>query len=270
MLQINETYFSTGEFAKLCKTTKTTLFYYNDIGLFSPKKISEGGYLLYSPLQIDEFHEISFYKTLDISLKNIKQLMLKRSPDNFISFSDQQLKQIDKNIQNLNKLKEALTNKASFIKKVYNLPLYDIEISYQESQPLSYVIKTDGPCNYDDYIDFLKELFHLNFKHHHGAIINKNNLLHNSSQHIAFYTVVEDNIFNHSEIEKPQGHYAIAYHIGDTSTINDTYQKLLTFIDKNSLSLESNFYEEYLIGSTLANKTSDYITKISVLVNAKI
>lgn len=269
MCGINEIYFSTGEFAKLCKTTKATLFYYNDIGLFSPKKISQGGYWLYSPLQIDEFHEISFYKNLDVSLKDIKKFMIKRSPDNFISFSDEQLKQIDKNIENLNKLKEALTSKASFIKKIYNLPLYDIEISYQESQPLSYVIKTDDTCNYDDYIDFLKGLFYLNFKHHHGAIIDKNHLL-NNPKHIAFYTVVEDNILNHCEVEKPQGHYAIAYHMGDTSTINDTYKKLLAFIDKNSLSLQSNFYEEHLIGSTLSNKTSDYITKISVLVNAKI
>lgn len=37
----SETYFTTGQFAKLCKVNKRTLFHYDDIGLLSNHKIAE-------------------------------------------------------------------------------------------------------------------------------------------------------------------------------------------------------------------------------------
>ena len=40
--------FTTGEFAKLCNTTKETLFHYDKIGILKPKFIKRNGYRYYS------------------------------------------------------------------------------------------------------------------------------------------------------------------------------------------------------------------------------
>ena len=41
MSQYYQTYYTTGEFAKLCHTTKETLFHYDSIGLLKPKIVKE-------------------------------------------------------------------------------------------------------------------------------------------------------------------------------------------------------------------------------------
>ncbi|MFE4512310.1 MerR family DNA-binding transcriptional regulator, partial [Bacillus subtilis] len=41
-------YFTTGEFSKLCRVKKQTLFHYDEIGLFSPEIKKENGYRYYS------------------------------------------------------------------------------------------------------------------------------------------------------------------------------------------------------------------------------
>ena len=41
MSKITKEYFTTGEFANLCGVNKKTLFHYDNIGLFKPKKILE-------------------------------------------------------------------------------------------------------------------------------------------------------------------------------------------------------------------------------------
>ena len=41
---IRDTYMTTGEFAKLMKISKHTLFHYDDIGLFCPEILGENGY----------------------------------------------------------------------------------------------------------------------------------------------------------------------------------------------------------------------------------
>ena len=53
MKENNTKYFSTGEFAKLCKVHKKTLFHYDEIGLFKPEKVMDNGYRYYSIYQLE-------------------------------------------------------------------------------------------------------------------------------------------------------------------------------------------------------------------------
>ena len=40
-------FFTTGQFAKLCSTTKETLFHYDSLGLLKPARVGENGYRYY-------------------------------------------------------------------------------------------------------------------------------------------------------------------------------------------------------------------------------
>lgn len=68
MKQINEV-------AKLAKTTVRTLQYYDKIGLLKPSEITATGYRLYDDRDIERLWQIMFFKELDFSLKEIKELM---------------------------------------------------------------------------------------------------------------------------------------------------------------------------------------------------
>lgn len=64
-----------GEFAKLCQTTKETLRHYDRIGLFKPAARTESGYALYSYAQLVDFLLIRALQGADTSLKEIASLL---------------------------------------------------------------------------------------------------------------------------------------------------------------------------------------------------
>ncbi|MDN9012745.1 MerR family transcriptional regulator [Brevibacillus laterosporus] len=63
------------EVAKLAYTTVKTLHHYHKIGLLIPEQTTEAGYRLYGKKDLERLQQILFYKELDFSLKEIKQLL---------------------------------------------------------------------------------------------------------------------------------------------------------------------------------------------------
>ena len=59
---ICDTYMTTGEFAKLMKISKHTLFHYDEIGLFCPEALGENGYRYYSIYQMETLDTILLLK----------------------------------------------------------------------------------------------------------------------------------------------------------------------------------------------------------------
>lgn len=71
----NEYTLTTGQFAKLCKTTRDTLRYYQEVGLLIPYSDPNTGYHYYSMGQVSSFYIISIFKQSDCSIQEIKGLM---------------------------------------------------------------------------------------------------------------------------------------------------------------------------------------------------
>lgn len=69
------------EVSKLCGVTTRTLHYYDEIGIFKPSLINESGYRLYSEDSLIKLQEILFFKELDFSLKEIKNIVENPSYD---------------------------------------------------------------------------------------------------------------------------------------------------------------------------------------------
>ena len=100
-----DSYFTTGEFAKLCKVKKQTLFHYDDIGIFSPEIKSENGYRYYAYNQLEVFGVISILKEMDMPLKAIKKYLDNRSPKDLIDLLNKQVDEIDKHENHTNFIK---------------------------------------------------------------------------------------------------------------------------------------------------------------------
>ncbi|MEG1863001.1 MAG: MerR family transcriptional regulator [Oscillospiraceae bacterium] len=63
------------EVAKLTGVTVRTLHYYDEIGLLSPSEITQAGYRLYHSSEIELLQQILFFRELDFSLNDIKEIM---------------------------------------------------------------------------------------------------------------------------------------------------------------------------------------------------
>ncbi|MHC5373991.1 MerR family transcriptional regulator [Enterococcus sp. LJL120] len=63
---------TTGAFAKLCRISKRTLFYYDEIDLLKPVRVDEKGYRYYNLYQTDRLSTIRLFREIGLSLKEIQ------------------------------------------------------------------------------------------------------------------------------------------------------------------------------------------------------
>lgn len=71
----------TSEVAKLTGVTKRTLHYYDEIGLLKPSEVTEAGYRVYNEADLEVLQQILFFRELDFSLEDIRQIMQNPSYD---------------------------------------------------------------------------------------------------------------------------------------------------------------------------------------------
>ncbi|CUB26995.1 HTH-type transcriptional activator TipA [Bacillus subtilis] len=110
-------YFTTGEFSKLCRVKKQTLFHYDDIGLFSPEIKKENGYRYYSYHQFEIFQVISLFKELGVPLKEIKRLIKDKTPDKILHVLKEKSIEIDKKKMSLSNCKRSYIQKWRLLNK---------------------------------------------------------------------------------------------------------------------------------------------------------
>lgn len=70
---MNSAILTTGQFAKLARTTKRTVQWYEKIGILMAATVAENGYRAYEPRQILDFQIISLLRQLNFSLDEIEQ-----------------------------------------------------------------------------------------------------------------------------------------------------------------------------------------------------
>jgi len=63
------------EVAKLTGVTVRTLHYYDEIGLLKPSRVTDSGYRLYSPGDLEQLQQILFFRELDFSLRDIRLIL---------------------------------------------------------------------------------------------------------------------------------------------------------------------------------------------------
>lgn len=68
---MNHQYLTAGQFAKLARTTKRTILWYQQAGILMPVSVSENGYRCYEPRQILDYQIISLLRALGFSLEEI-------------------------------------------------------------------------------------------------------------------------------------------------------------------------------------------------------
>lgn len=72
---ITKLLYTVKEVSDLSGVTIKTLHHYHRIGLLMPGKVSEAGYRLYGPTELERLQEILVYRELELPLEQIKQMM---------------------------------------------------------------------------------------------------------------------------------------------------------------------------------------------------
>ena len=263
---MQEKYFTTGEFAKICNVEKHVLFHYDEIGLFCPAITKENGYRYYSYYQFDTFAMIRTLKNLGMSLKDIKFYLKNRNPRLFLSLLDQKKQDIEKEFKNLEMIRDMIQGLRDGTKEAVTSSEQITLISRDEeillvSGNLENTTDRSFAMFMEEYIRFSNE-HHVNVQESVGSMLTIHNLKRKDYLNFSYLYMPIKQVITEQTIPRKKGMYLCAYHRGPYPLMYRTYEKMLDFADENRIPLGTYAYEDYLVAD-IAQKDSDgYITRL--------
>jgi DNA-binding transcriptional MerR regulator len=265
-------YLTTGEFAKLCKVNKQTLFFYDQIGLLSPMMKNEKGYRFYSIRQIELFFVIDLLKDLGMSLNDIQQYIQNKSPESFLSLMYQKKEEIVKKRQEIEMKERIIEANIALMEKASHLDFHQVTLE-QLPETTLYLSRNIENISEKEFVevvsDFINELSvsHLDTGYPIGVITKREHILKEEFTNYSYLYIEQPNPKEgYPYFKSVKGDFLSGYHIGDDKTIHNTYKRLLSEMNRLNLALGEYVFEEYVYDSVVMNHKEQYVTKIMIQV----
>lgn len=102
---MEEKFFQITEFAKIARTSRKTLQYYDELGLFRPALVGENGYRYYTLSQLDRLAVIAALRDMGLSLQEIRAYLQCGDGEKLNSLLAAQLEQADHLMEQLRRRK---------------------------------------------------------------------------------------------------------------------------------------------------------------------
>lgn len=264
-------YMTTGELAKLMGITKETLFHYDEIGLFRPAVVMKNRYRYYEVSQMELLDAILLLKELGMPLKEIRELLGKRSPERMLEVFSEREQKIQKEMTKLKNMKRWITHRKNRIETGLHINTDEIRIqqfperfylyssvesgnaeeSYRKANELVTRFLEANPGFKSDYevayIQHGDDVEHGIYDRYDNAIV----LLEKRPCKLSYQVL-------------PEGDYLTAYHRGHWKTVGAAYQRMLAYIQEQGLQVEREYIERYLIDALAVDDLNSYMTEITV------
>ncbi|MDO4553442.1 MAG: MerR family transcriptional regulator [Bacillota bacterium] len=263
-------YFTTGEFARLCGVKKQTLFHYDQVGIFSPEATGENGYRYYSYEQLETFDVISLLRDLDMPLKDIRSYLNRRSPQALLELLEQQRKEVSQKLEELEWARYYLDEKMRITRDALAARP---GVTGQEQLPPEHLITSPlGRCSTEKELAaaFAK---HLQFCHSldiyspngSGGMVPTSAPPRGPDY---FYTFIFTKISAPRQhpacLLKPGGLYAVLCHNTGYGNIHISYRRLLDYVEEQGRKAGPFFYEEALLDELSIQDPEKHLLKLSV------
>lgn len=85
--------------AALADVSTRTLRYYDEIGILKPARINSSGYRIYGQNEVDRLQQILFYRELEVSLEDIKEIISQPDYSSCKALKDHRIKLLAKKIK---------------------------------------------------------------------------------------------------------------------------------------------------------------------------
>lgn len=264
--------FKTGEFAKLCNTTKDTLFHYDDIGLLKPVMIAENGYRYYSINQIYFFDLIAVLKEVGLNLEEIKSYIGNRDTKNFLAMLKSKDKRLRVELENLVRRRKLLNNTIKITEEAFYVDENVVELEDVDEE---YFIISDKPANTSDkavaealgkHLEYCSKYnYYDNFST--GEIIGPENIANNSFFTTYFCSRIGSKAVKSKYLHvKPAGRYAVKYVRSSYDGLIEEYKTFVEEVQQMGLSIVGNIYEDDITNYMSESDASDYLMRIEAMV----
>ncbi|EPS48333.1 ABC transporter MerR family transcriptional regulator [Clostridium botulinum CFSAN002367] len=264
---MQEKYFTTGEFARMCNVEKHVLFHYDDIGLFRPAIIKKWLPLL---LISSVFYILCYIesKKIGMSLKDIKIYLEQRNPSIFLDLLEEKSKEVAEKIKYFEDIQEMIESMKSMTTEGMN----SHNNIYLEYLPQETILPSNNMenstnktfANYmQEYIKFCQDLG-IAVQESVGGIISVRNLRKNKSTNLSYLYIKTKSFLPGKTVIRKPGIYLCGYFEGTYDDLCHAYEKMLNYADENEIILGEYSFEEYLISDISQKEQKHYITKLMI------
>ena len=263
---------SIADFAKLSRTSRSTLLYYDKVGLLSPMSRKGNNYRYYSYPQIYTVELIRTCQALGMSIDEIKHVRNEASPKLVDELFENQINQIDEQINTWISAKKLLTTLKNVIHPMLTVNETAFSVEYVPAEPIVLGGINDYNKNKNDhaayaqfYIDSKEKYPDLDLNYPAWAMYSEERI--KSGDWVwpdRFY------FFNPDGYDKrPAAHYAIGYTRGGYGHCGTLYERLIAYINANGYQINGPAYEEYPLTELCYTSDEDYLIRLMITVRKK-
>lgn len=261
--------FTIGEMARLCRTTKDALYFYERKGLVKPYFIDDNGYRYYDLKNFYDLDMILSLREADGSIREICEFMNHPTPEKYVQYLTQKRDDLAEKRAELKIIEERISQTIALTEQGMTQDSLQPQICFEEQQYL--IVKPmEDQHNPQSFLPVFSEVLKLCRTHdipydfHLSALISKERLKQNHFDADYFYAIIPEPIQDKNVWIKPAGKYLSFLHKGDYNDMAVSYGLLMKYAKDNNLSIVGNSYEETLIGWLNCSDRKDYKTRISI------
>lgn len=247
---MKEKLLTTQKFADLCGVEKRTLFYYDEIDLLKPARVTEAGYRLYQPEQFDTLSMIKALQSVGMSLGEIKALMNEQDLVRCKQLLERQLPLLR---QKQEELKQAQQMLEYAVAEVESYMSVGCGVYYRTEQPEEYLItkQVEGQ-NASIFINYLTSGYH------QGITID------DRSSMLPSLVYKKTPGRKKANAVKPAGAYACIYLSAQNGTVLQTIQSFIRLLEDRALETEGPIYLEEIASDFIRFPNQQFIFRFSI------
>lgn len=273
MSQYYQTYYTTGEFAKLCHTTKETLFHYDDIGILKPKLVKENGYRYYLSYQYFEFDLIKVLQEVKMSLKEIKEFMEQRNSENFVNTLNEKYQRLEEEKKRIHKMQHRIEQSILMTKYGEETKHMVPFIQKCQAEHLLTICLPNRTMSDQDMMSYVSQ--HLNFCQEQGlteelplgSIIYHDQFMNKDYHENRYFVKLDEPFDNQRYVLKPEGLYATILHEGFYDTISESFDKLFQFVEAEGYRMVGDAYEYEIHNYFTVQDVEEYLISLSIRID---
>lgn len=219
--------------------------------------------------QVEPFLVISTLQELGLPLKEIKEYLDVKNPENLIALLNTQQKEIDKKINRLTAIKKSISQKVQLTQSLLHVNTKDIVISQEKEEVLMLTAALPWKDDHTIAMSFSNHIKHctendIAIPYSIGQMIDIENIREeNYNSYSFFYTNITTSPKAESYLRKA-GRYLISYHTNGYSSISVTYKKMLAFAEDNQLKLTNYFFEDMILDELSVVGYENFLVRVSI------
>ena len=264
-------YLTTGEFAKLCRTTKETLFHYDREGLLKPRHVSGNGYRRYGLEQFFDFDMIVMLKETGSSLKEVKHYKYNADVNEFLSLLEEKTRAVKQERARLAERQKMLEVMASLTREALTAVHDRLEFVEQAEERLEVLPTKQSDCNttaefverFLEYIDYYEE------QGRHpaapfGEIALQSDIQAERYKASFFFSRATPSTPRAHLLIKPKGLYAVFSHKGEAESHSRLYLEMVRKVLESGLSIAGNAYHYDMMSYVTAGTSEEYFVRYCI------